>query len=330
MLSKPSYSLFTLKSAFSLTTNLSIVTICSALSFTLWKNGYPSNAKDSPGSPQFTASAHFCLNQWISKNSWAPSVWISESQRKATSHKNMSIFNTWILYLPDTKSSLRSSLNVFQLWKFTSKLTGNFSLFFFFTVLIIIMISKTIYNWFCLLGCSFNSHYISKMIFTDNSIIWDMRIAWKKHVMIALSPWIITLKSYDLFLLRLEAGLPWEWLSLNMVTNFKVSSFLKRNWCLQGFVNYLTAFFFPARFLIWVALGTVLSSCYQESLGQSFDAAVDTADCEPQVGQMTRGFRVDAVQELMLLSHACKQLISFEMASLLTLENAIHVPRSLR
>lgn len=41
-----------------LTTDLSIATICDALSLTLWKNGYPSNAKD-PGSPQLTTSVHF-------------------------------------------------------------------------------------------------------------------------------------------------------------------------------------------------------------------------------------------------------------------------------
>lgn len=49
--------------------------------------------------------------------------------------------------------------------------------------------------------------------------------------------------------------------------------------------------FFLARFLILVALGTVLSFCYQESLGQSFDPGMDGASgSEPQVGQMTEVF----------------------------------------
>lgn len=79
-----------------------------------------------------------------------------------------------------------------------------------------------------------------------------------------------------------------------------------------------------------MALGTVLSFCYQESLSQSFDPALDRAsDSGPQVGHMA-GFHVDTAQELMLLPHICKQLISFEMALLLSLENAIHVPCSLR
>lgn len=146
-------------------------------------------------------------------------------------------------------------LNFLRFWKFTSKLAGNFCLFFFFHSSDRHNVNKTIYNWFCLLGGSFSSCYQSNMASTDDNLFWDMSLAWKKHVMIALSPWTFILKSYDPFLLILEAGLPWEWLSLNMVANFKVSPFLSRNWCTQGLINYLTVFFFPARFLIWVALG---------------------------------------------------------------------------
>lgn len=45
------------------------------------------------------------------------------------------------------------------------------------------------------------------------------------------------------------------------------------------------------RFLIRVALETVLSFCYQKSLRQSFDPALDkTPESGPQVGRMTEGF----------------------------------------
>lgn len=88
----------------------------------------------------------------------------------------------------------------------------------------------------------------------------------------------------------------------------------------------LDRIFFPSEVLDQNGLGTALSFCYQESLSQSLDPALDrVSDSGPQAGQMG-GFHVDTTQELMLLSHLYKHLISSELALTIILRECYSSP----
>lgn len=137
--------------------------------------------------PEMAQAHHSSLQVRISKlSSFCFNQWISRKERPRC-------IKRWSLWTQESctcriQNSLGTPLSRFKFTvvsKIHFKVSSDLLPFSFFTVLTIIMIHKTVYNWFCLLGGSFHSHYQNNMPSIDKSIFWDMKLACKQCSVIA-------------------------------------------------------------------------------------------------------------------------------------------------